>query len=512
MIILKENKKDTFITKRDHEKLLFGFIFQLFSYPTEEEKLLIEEILEEKIKEKYEKKIEGLKDVLDMMPVEESHEIKENIKKELKEEYKKNLKKEIRDLKKLLKTASSEDEKQLIQDELKNKLNEVFELMPVFKGNSFYRPCVDKLKVFKYKDNENEYAVDNLYAHIMIEFSGWVRMSNGQKCNGLNKKIYFYMTTSLNTEGAGLRVDYLDFLLKNYNTWIEEKRKGIGRPADYVIIFMDEYESKYYYINAKTLIDYYFKNKVSDELEDYEKFYTDKDDEWFHIPIDFIKENSYWIVDAPSRSKEYEEKVKQKLIENCRKPVKGADDIWTMKNCDYNFDPEKWDRGKYIWSNSHYTQYTRGKVQFFVSYYDKDGNKINSKIHEKRMKSLQELFDFVKKHLGYKPNYRTFVRDKSHNNYKKFIDKAIELNDKIIFIQSSENTDIAQDFSKTKLEKVDGQWYLTFVDKIVEMALQAKKAILYLDDKKYFAKRYININYVLKLKLKILKPDYFLVA
>lgn len=518
-----DNEKDTKLKKRLHEKLLYGFLVQLFSHPTDQELRLINKILEEKIKEKFEKKMEGLKDVINTMSESESYELKEDIKKYLIEEYKDNLKKEIIELKKLLKTASSEDEKSLIQEEIDEKEDELKKYSPSFKYNCFYKSCVDHTK--ELKKYHNEFARDNLYAHFMVEYSGSLVLPDGT-FDGINKKIYYYMTKSLNKKCAGLRVDYVIQLKNGLFSWKEEKRKGLGRAAEYVIIFMDEYEHKYYYMYAETLITKFLPKAKSSLYA-----YINNNDRWIRIPFEFIKKYSYYICDAPSKKAEDDAYIKLKC--DCKRPV-CINGVWTMytgtgTEGKPNFDPDKSDMGEFIWTGEHYKEHIKGTEQFLALIYDKNGNKKDGIFDEIYMKSFSELFNFVKKYIGYDKSPKTFTRAKSkgQKDYEKYINKGIEIKvpekdeygqftgkyiDLIVYILPSEGNDIAQDFSKTYLKNEYGQWTMHFEEKLVKKVLSAEKGI-HCITKEYYYEKYVNLNSIISSYEKIKAaggtiPDY----
>lgn len=366
-----------------------------------------------------------------------------------------------------------------IPEEISLKLN------PQMKYNSYYRSCTDKIKRFlKYP---NEFSVDNLFAHFYVEYSGNVVLENGNFVPGLNKKIFFYITNSLNERGAGLRRHLLDYWVKNYNNWKKENNK-YKRPRDLVVLFKDIENGKNYYIYVDKLIEYYEKD-IS-----LTNFYRSNGSTWYHISREFIEENAYWVVDAPSDTEEDEELARQELKKCCR-PVMKEDGTWTTKKVESepNFDPDKSDMGQYIRTRIQFSKYRRSNVQFIVSLYDKNGVKVDNKDAERIFNSLKEMYEFLVQKTGYNKSYKTFTRE-----YNKLVDTAIEYNGYIIYIQSNESTDIEQYFSNTCLNKVNGKWVLAFLKEFIEKIMRAKNEIVYIVDE-YFIKKYISKNFILSL-------------
>lgn len=477
-----------------------SLLVQLFSLPSKEELYLINEKLEEKIKEKYEKKIEGLKDVLNKMTPSESYEIKESIKKDLMEECKDNLKKEIRELEELLKTA--EESKKL---SIEKKRNEALSYTPSFKETCFYKQCPDKTNTLRDQDYDNEFAVDNLNAHFMVEYLGKVVTNGGQFVDGLNKKIFFYMTNSLylNEKGAFLRNDIVVDFVPNYDPWknrhiVNDNNKK--RPVDFMFIFKGK--NKYYFMFGDKFIELYNKDKTLKNYKLNECF------EWYYIPLKDIKKYSYYSFDAPSYSKEDEKEAYIKL-KSCRKPV-FKDGRWKM--VDYkddkgnpvnpNFDPDKISKKSFIRSRIHLSKYNVGKRQFFLTIYDTNGEKINEKCgcvkSEIYFRCDNEFFDFIKEKFGYNKSSKTFSR----NGYKEFINKPIEYKtengkNRIWYIHCSENVDIEQDFSNTYLKNLNSQWYLLFKDEFAKKVLKAENEIFYINYKLF--EKHVHKNYVIML-------------
>lgn len=476
-----------------------SFLVQLFSILSKEELFSINEKLFEKIKEKYEEKIEILKEDLNKMTPSESYELKEDMKKDLMEEYKDNLKKEIRDLEEQLKTAP-EDEKLSIEEELENKKNEALSYEPSFKENCFYMQCPDKTNTLEEQDYDNVFSVDNLNAHFMVEYSGKVVTANGQFVDGLNQKIFFYMTNSLylNEKGAYLRNDLIVDFVPKYDDWKynnEKYNKGNKRPVEYMFVFKGK--NKYYYMLGYKFIELYNKDKTL------KKYKLNECYEWYYIPLEYIKKYSYCSFDAPSYSKE-DEKEAYKKLKSCRKPVKREDDSWEYitVNSEPNFDPDKINKKSFIRSRIHLSKYNVGKRQFFLTIYDANGEKINEKCgcvkSEIYFRCDKEFYEYIKKQFGYKKTLKTFSID----GYKEFINKPIKHKtkngiDRIMYIQCSEDVDIEQDFSKTYLKNLDGQWYLLFKDEFAKKVLKAENEIFYVNNELF--EKHVNKNYVISL-------------
>ena len=389
------------------------------------------------------------------------------------------------------------------QEELNLKLN------PSFKYNSYYRSCPDKTKKLEKKFPNNEFSVDNLCAHFYTEYSGKVLMSNGHLGDGLNTKIFFYISNSVDEEqGPGLRTDYLEYLIKKdkngetrYEKWHKEKNKCKSewqRPVDLMVLFRDIKNGKNYYIWAKDIIEYYINDTTLDNR------YRNHGSDWYYFPIEFLKEKAYWIVDAPGCTEEDEE-IAYKKLKECKRAVMREDGSWeSIKvNSEPNFDLDKSDRGSFIRNRIQFTKHRRGSEQFLAIVYDKNGKKVNHKGAEKLLKSKRELFELAKEKLGYDKDYRTFCREDSPNSYKNFLNKGIEFNGYILYIQSSEEVDVEQDFTNTCLNKIHGKWFLAFLKDFVEKIMKAGNEIVYSINKLFF-KKYVSKNFILSLQLHLI--------
>lgn len=461
----------------------------------------------------------------------------------------------------LLEQLENEKEKPLELRQKISKLKEEIPLLekelfkiPTLKGNSNLRSCVDKIKAFL--KHPNEFAEDNLRAHICVEFSGMVpeedrngiieKIKNSDEFNkylelhpGRNEKMYFYITYSLNEDGASLRLEYVTQLVEGLQNWLDKNKDNV-RPSNYTIVFIPkkhksnveldeeevvkevEYvkeenideeevvneeekdvkkEDLIHFMYAKTFVEYVEKQMLNDKFyrENYSISKVCKKRkclyyEWFFVPRDFIEENSYWKTPVPTDSK----KAYRRLKKDTYIPLQKPSGEWIPTKSNY-FDPDKSDKGKLRWSRGRFDIYANGDKQFVLTAYDKNGHILTNarnvggkvKRNNKLVKSLKHFYDTLST-LGVceEKSYRTFV---SNDNWKKYVNKGIELNDCIIYFQCSEDIDISQDFTSTKLDKVDGNWVLHFIEELVDIIKCAGKAIYYIAKKCFFVK-FIDLN------------------